>query len=357
MHPIHVIHADAKGGKIAMETKPILFCNIGWMKAYRGQVGQADQIVGGGSHVEINEAGGEVCNFLPCDDGFVYGHVETIKGERDRQIEISKLGAKSGAESLNNVDVVWTATEPQQGGRHVVGWYRDATLFRKRKKFDECPSDQHEADGIGNYRVVANAENVVLLDEENRRAFPLGHGGEWFGQTPWWFTHDKSDPAIAGFVARVRDAMADAQTILDDSSFPPGSTQRQSEVNIRIGQARFSRNVRKKWNGCAVTGCETRELCEASHIKPWKDCANEERLDPDNGLLLFSSLHRAFDMGLIAFSDDGEIQLSPVLTSRDRELLGVAEGKSLTQRPSARMKPYLRFHRQHVFKKRSRQPA
>ena len=50
---------------------------------------------------------------------------------------------------------------------------------------------------------------------------------------------------------------------------------------------------------CAVTGLAIPELLKASHIKPWKDSTDEERLDIFNGLLLAPHLDAAFDRGFI----------------------------------------------------------
>ena len=74
----------------------IVFCGIGWMGRYRGLAAQADKIFGGGRYVRENETGHEVCNFLRCDDGNVYGHVETIRGENGG----AKVGHGSGGMSL-----------------------------------------------------------------------------------------------------------------------------------------------------------------------------------------------------------------------------------------------------------------
>ena len=52
------------------------------------------------------------------------------------------------------------------------------------------------------------------------------------------------------------------------------------------------------WGGrCAVTGLDLPLLLRASHIKPWRDSDNRERLDPYNGLLLSPSYDAAFDWG------------------------------------------------------------
>ncbi len=116
----------------------MLFCNIGWMNRYEGLAGKPDKIVGGGRWVHENEFGREVCNFLPCPDGYVYGHIETVHGENDRQIRLEKFGGNG--DSIEGTDVIWTATHPDERGRRVVGWYRNATIFRERQDFAGYPS-------------------------------------------------------------------------------------------------------------------------------------------------------------------------------------------------------------------------
>src|SRR5579872_6420614 len=117
----------------------MLFCNIGWMSRYRGLEHQPDKIVGGGQYVRENDAGAEVCNFLPCDDGYVYGHVETYKGNWedktgiDREIKLQHLGATGAAPFVDGIDVIWTATHPLEKQRRIVGWYKNARVYRKRQ--------------------------------------------------------------------------------------------------------------------------------------------------------------------------------------------------------------------------------
>lgn len=179
----------------------IVFCGIGWMGRYRGLSGQPDKIVGGGRYVKENETGHEVCNFLRCADGNVYGHVETIRGEVDRQIHIEKWGGNGG--SLTGVDIVWMATHPQDGGRRVVGWYRDAMIFRGRQTFQHPPSKQHRIDHIDTYRTIALSGNVHLLDiDERTLAMPRGPG--WMGQTQWWSPPDDAGGQVHDFVEEVR---------------------------------------------------------------------------------------------------------------------------------------------------------
>ncbi|MHC2518807.1 hypothetical protein [Bradyrhizobium diazoefficiens] len=181
--------------------KAILFCNIGWMSRYEGLAGKPDKIVGGGKFVAENETGLEVCNFLSCRDGYIYGHVETIQGEKDRQIQIEAFGG--AGEYADDVDVVWTATDPEEGGRRVIGWYRAARVFRKRQKFSTIPSRQHAKDEIDNYRISTLTENAFRLNLEDR-TLVMGRGRGWMGQTPWWTPTSGSSPEVLEFVRRTR---------------------------------------------------------------------------------------------------------------------------------------------------------
>lgn len=64
----------------------------------------------------------------------------------------------------------------------------------------------------------------------------------------------------------------------------------------------------------------------ASHIKPWKDSSNNERLDENNGFLLCPHHDSVFDKGLISFSDDGKILIWKSIDARTRRLLNIDEG-------------------------------
>ena len=199
---------------------PILFCNIGWMSRYEGLDNKSDKIVGGGSYVRENKSGDEVCNFVKCDDGYVYGHVESIKGAKDRSIKIERLGGNG--DYVEGIDVVWTATHPDQGGRRLVGWYRNATIYRERQEFASPPSGQHSRDGIKTYRIRALAKDTVLLDQEVRD-LRLGGGPGWMGQTPWWSPSADSATDIRRFVEKVRKLVGGDQSRLTGTSRKSGA--------------------------------------------------------------------------------------------------------------------------------------
>ncbi|WP_220682712.1 HNH endonuclease [Methanofollis formosanus] len=125
-------------------------------------------------------------------------------------------------------------------------------------------------------------------------------------------------------------------------------TERASLVLSRIGQGVFRSDLKNYWKTCAVTGCAETELLVASHIKPWRDSDNFERLDVYNGLLLVPQIDRAFDRGYVSFDDGGKIIISRNLSDGDRKKLGIYPGMRL-RTVEKNHRPYLEYHRQKIF--------
>jgi len=126
-------------------------------------------------------------------------------------------------------------------------------------------------------------------------------------------------------------------------------TERNSIVRSRIGQGDFRTNLIKYWKKCAVTGCGLIDVLKASHIKPWRNSNNTERLDVFNGLLLIPNLDSVFDNGLISFDNEGKIIISKLLNCSDRNELGINPELCLRNIETTHIK-YLEYHRQNVFK-------
>lgn len=122
-------------------------------------------------------------------------------------------------------------------------------------------------------------------------------------------------------------------------------TERAALRWARLGQGGFRDKLDRLWGeACAVTGCSIRELLRASHIKPWCTSDNNERLDPDNGLLLVANIDILFDKGFISFDDNGRMLISPKLTSAQKRMLGLPG--SLKKKPTLSQRRYLAYHRQ-----------
>jgi hypothetical protein len=78
-------------------------------------------------------------------------------------------------------------------------------------------------------------------------------------------------------------------------------------------------------------------LLRASHIIPWSDCNDEQRLDVHNGILLSALWDAAFDQGLVSFADDGTPLIGPKLSEAARRTLGVDAASPLRDRFSSAM--------------------
>lgn len=121
----------------------------------------------------------------------------------------------------------------------------------------------------------------------------------------------------------------------------------ESIILSRIGQGEFRNNLIKLWGAaCAITGFADERFLIASHIKPWKQSNNTEKVDKYNGLLLLPTYDKIFDLGFISFSNTGEILISPNLP--DCEVLGIHKDLKIDIKPE-HIK-YLEYHRNHIFK-------
>jgi hypothetical protein len=81
----------------------------------------------------------------------------------------------------------------------------------------------------------------------------------------------------------------------------PQTTEAEQLVVQRVGQDIFREALMDYWGGrCPLTGITEPALLRASHIVPWADCGDEQRLDVHNGLLL-SALGRRLRRGTRQF--------------------------------------------------------
>lgn len=130
----------------------------------------------------------------------------------------------------------------------------------------------------------------------------------------------------------------------------PKNTEAERLVVQRVGQDLFRKALLSKWAGrCPITGIDVPELLRASHIKPWAECASdEERLDPENGLLLAVQWDAAFDQGFLSFDDCGAVIWSSDLPESARLSLGLRSDAVVPVSDQTRQ--YLSWHRDRVLR-------
>lgn len=135
----------------------------------------------------------------------------------------------------------------------------------------------------------------------------------------------------------------DIEDILADQSIQ--STDRAQIIHARIGQGKYRRELIDLWGCCCVTGYSDVSILMASHIKPWSQSSNTERLDRYNGLLLLPNLDKAFDAGLISFDASGGILLSARLYNPEE--LGINSKMSVSLKEQHLS--YIKFHRENIY--------
>ena len=137
---------------------------------------------GAGSFVTDNHDGGEVANFLSINSKY-YGFVRIRKGN---DLRIQRLGASNVDEYIDNVTVVFFATNPNIGGQYVVGWYENARLFRSVQNLTTA----NDRKGHPYYLTVTPIANGTLLPVHLRK-FELPADGP--GQTNAWYVSEYAD--------------------------------------------------------------------------------------------------------------------------------------------------------------------
>jgi hypothetical protein len=163
-------------------------------------------------------------------------------------------------------------------------------------------------------------------------------------------------PQFAKIIGELQDeteipGFGDEQERAVDQRTDIGATAKQQLIKARRGQGIFRANVRLIEKSCRITGVSNPNFLRASHIKPWKDSSDIEKLDGNNGLLLAPHIDHLFDKGLIAFTDSGRLLVSQHLESG---ILGAWGIDTSVETPafSAQQAGYLEYHRMRVFKQK-----
>jgi hypothetical protein len=124
----------------------------------------------------------------------------------------------------------------------------------------------------------------------------------------------------------------------------PNETERKGLVTSRVGQGYYRQKIIERWEGkCPVSGMSIIPILIASHIVPWSQSNDEEKLDVNNGILLSPNVDALFDKCLISFKNDGSILISGKISIEDRLALGL--NHTIKIPVSERMTPYLERHR------------
>ncbi|WP_031597611.1 protein NO VEIN domain-containing protein [Ferrovum myxofaciens] len=142
----------------------IILARVGFMKFYQGSKPGDEKPIGGGSY-NNKEIGHETYNFLNVN-GICYGYFKPNM-KSPFEINLGRIERDCNDDKIDNVRVIWFATKPGGGGQVVIGWYKNATVFRTIQSHDYLTQR--------GYNIKASVDDCVLLPISKRK-FPVGHG-------------------------------------------------------------------------------------------------------------------------------------------------------------------------------------
>lgn len=334
----------------------ILFCNVTPMKYYQGL--EDDALLKGGKYIQEHGVGFELFNFKELDGKF-YGFVQPPVGNRKipssmkdvnkhkfATINISKLGADNKDKMIDKITIVWVATHGSKG-RSIVGWYKDATVYRTQQEINDNRRffiDNQGLEDYACYYIVANVEDSILLPMEERK-YKLPKG---MGQSNIWYGNNDAVRYVKNLINEYKGfSLYDKEGLksrIDKELENIPDIYKESIIKTRVGQSYFRTSLLNKYNRkCTFCGVEGDTLLIASHIKAWKDCEKGEHLDDNNGLLLCPNHDKVFDKHLISFDEFGVIMISNSLSDNNKMFLNLLDTYKIEI--TKYNKKYLDFHR------------
>ena len=162
-----------------------------------------------------------------------------------------------------------------------------------------------------------------------------------------WYEHSRPPTKPSSFSKRVREATheraVNSTELILNRLQNLSESEKQVVVSQRIGQGSFKKLLMEKYSKkCCICGFDFHPLLIGSHIKPWSQSTTQERLDPNNGLLLCVLHDALFDKYLISFAENGEIVFSESLSKSAIEFSAL--DSNTTIHITSGMKHYVAWH-------------
>lgn len=251
-------------------------------------------------------------------------HVLSFQGTGTSRIDkyLRESATYAAAEQGRDLRAEFESSAPEPG---FLLYLED----RQTQKTFQFPVWVNERAGIVKQ---ANGEAYGLLED----VWDCLHLRVSNGQFIPWRSANPLEQARAQAPAAAEVAASDSQQSTVGTQPSSSGRRLQSQWRKRVEALYGSR--------CVLTGCSHRALLRAAHIKRWADSTTQERLDPNNGLILAAHIDAAFEVGLIAFDPEGRILISPQLSTADRKILNLTGREQLTQLTTA-TQHYLAQHR------------
>lgn len=124
-------------------------------------------------------------------------------------------------------------------------------------------------------------------------------------------------------------------------------TEKNYNLKVRLAQSEFRNKLLAKHSKCLLCDIDFRPILIASHIKPWSECSDSERIDINNGLLLCPLHDKLFDKGLISFDKD-KLIISDKIKNKNKNFLNCNLKNRYNFNNAQNL--FLHYHKNNIFK-------
>ena len=252
-------------------------------------------------------------------------------------------------------------------------WTRDEMILvlNLYLKLSFSKMDRRNSDVIRLAKIIGRTPNAVALRLVNYASYDpqlqrrgisgMAHGGKKCGEYWHEFINDRERLLFESerILAQREGTTIEKKFEQDIRDIPQGITgeTKVREVKTRVNQNVFRQIVLANYDGkCALTGIDISDLLVASHIIPWSE-NEQERLNPENGICLSSLYDKAFDKGLISFTNDKRVLFSIRLKENvgkeyySKYFEPIADTELITPRKYHINPQFLEWHRDCIFNK------
>lgn len=195
-----------------------------------------------------------------------------------------------------------------------------------------------EQNGVPNFKAEFTVDQDSVVTKKWLTALKEGRWADSDGAPGSWqaYLEDGAEGARQYIEAQFNEYSTELEHI--------GSTTTVRETSVRLTQEKFRQRLLARQHSCLICGIANDALLIASHIKPWADSNDDERMDPANGLILCALHDRLFDRHFITFDAEGRLMISNALSEADARQSGLLAGTRY-EGLDAHQK-YLKYHRE-----------
>jgi len=143
-----------------------------------------------------------------------------------------------------------------------------------------------------------------------------------------------------------REKIADEEERKIEISKTIPATKKETLIKARRGQGKFRQAVFDLEKRSRLSGISIPELLIAGHVKPWANCDDIERLNPNNGYLFSPNEDLLFGKGWMTYAEDGSIIC---IDQSLLEILNVDPTQNVGEF-NEEQKMFLRYHQEYVYK-------